>query len=128
MLPVNLYLKLEKLCLYTFLNLSTEIEYNTILTEIVIGYICGRQYNNSILSFSDYTNKMSLEQFIILNRNFFPFMPITKNYYKIFVIDKMYMIKKHNNNNPVYKNREIKTNHWGDFKKILSHTKSLIYL
>lgn len=112
-------------------SLINEIEYNTILTENnILDIFAEDTMSNSILSFSNYTNKMSLEQFITLNRNFFPFMPITKNYYKIFVIDRLYISKKHNNNNndPVYKEREIKTNHWGDFKQIFSQTKKLIYL
>lgn len=129
--PIILSFDKSMLMPHFYKSLITEIEYNTILTEDnILDIFAEDSISNSVLSFSDYTDKMSLEQFITLNRNFFPFMPITKNYYKIFVIDRTYMIKKHNdkNNSPIYKNREIKTNHWGDFKKILLHTKNYIYL
>ena len=129
--PIILSFDKSMLMPYFYESLINEIEYNTILTEDnILDIFAEDTISNSVLSFSNYTNKMSLEQFISLNRNFFPFMPITKNYYKIFVIDKMYITKKHNNNNndPVYKEREIKTNHWGDLKNILTQTKKLIYL
>lgn len=129
--PIILSFDKSMLMPHFYESLINEIEYNTILTEDnILDIFAEDSISNNILSFSNYTNKMSLEQFITLNRNFFPFMPITKNYYKIFVIDRMYISKKLNNNNndPVYKEREIKTNHWGDLKNILTQTKKLIYL
>jgi hypothetical protein len=129
--PIILSFDKSMLMPHFYESLITDIEYNTILTEDnILDIFAEDTISNSVLSISDYVDKMSLEQFITLNRNFFPFMPITKNYYKIFVIDRTYTKNKHNdkNNSPIYKNREIKTNHWGDLKNILSQTKKLIYL
>lgn len=139
--PIILSFDKNMLMPYFYESLINEIQYNTILTEDnILDIFAEDSISNNILSFSDYTDQMSLEQFITLNRNFFPFMPITKNYYKIFVIDRMYISTKRNNNDinnndinninndPVYKEREIKTNHWGDLKNILTQTKKLIYL
>lgn len=86
-------------------SLIDEIEYNTIFTEdTIIDIFAEDSISNDILSLSDYDRNITLEQFITLNRNFFPFMPITKNYYNIFVIDKMYLTRTRSNiDTPIYK-------------------------
>jgi len=66
-------------------------------------------------------SKQILKDFIPMNRDFFPFGLISKNTYKIYIIDKMYCerLKKciYNSNK---KKREIKTNHFGFIEKFIS--------
>lgn len=128
--PIILSFDKNMLMPHFYESLINEIEYNTtLIKENIIDIFTEHSTSNNVLSFSNYTNKMSLEQFITLNRNFFPFMPITKNYYKIFVLDKMYMAKKNSiGDTPSDEDLEIKTNPWDDFKELLTQTKKLIYL
>jgi len=70
----------------------------------------------------------SLKEFVGSNRNFFPISPVTKNLYRLFVMDNLYLqqldsvdhIPESN-----ARNNQIKTSHWSE---LIISTKKLIYL
>ena len=64
------------------------------------------------------SNKETVEKFVQMNRNYFPILPVTKNTYKIYVIDRMYherLVIIDDNAMKERKNKQIKTSHFGDF-------------
>ncbi len=115
---------------YCYNALIEEIEYCTILTEdAIIDIFAEDVLSNKVISLSA-SDDYNIEEFIISNRGFFPTSPMTKNLYKVFVIDKSYITRrKHNTNEPTNTNigKDIQPNQWSDLTRILNHTKSLIY-
>jgi hypothetical protein len=109
-------------------EIINEIEYNTILTEdAVIDIFAEDTLSNNTVSLLS-GQGTNIGDFIVSNRNFFPFTPVTKNLYNIFVIDKMYLTKINEKDIiPACKKtkKEIITNHWTN---IVNQTKRLIYL
>lgn len=113
---------------HCYSEIINEIEYNTILTEdAVIDIFAEDTLSNNTVSLLS-GQGTNIGEFIVSNRNFFPFTPITKNFYNIFVIDKMYLTRINETDNiPACEktNKDIITNHWTN---IVNQTKRLIYL
>lgn len=113
---------------YCYNALIEEIEYNTILTEqAIIDIFAEDVLSNKVVSLSR-NNDCSIEEFIASNREFFPLKPVTKDLYKLFVIDKMYLTKTNENDDPQPTHAEIKTNILGNWNSVVKQTMSLIYL
>lgn len=109
-------------------RLINEIEFCTILhKDVILDIFAEDVLSNEIMSFVP-TQKYTIKEVVTANRNFFPYSPVTKNLYKLFVIDEMYLKRSANGiHTPIYKEtqKKIKPSKWSD---ILTHTRSLIYL
>lgn len=93
------------------------IEDNTILyRNEVLDIFAHDTLNNDTISIP--SNNETVESLVQMNRNYFPISPITKNTYKIYVIDRMYherLVLIDDNVIKQRKNKQIKTSHFGDF-------------
>lgn len=93
------------------------IEDNTILYKHEILDIFAHDTLNSD-TISIPSNEQTVEKLVQMNRNYFPMLPVTKNAYKIYVIDRMYherLVLIDENAVNQRKNKQIKTSHFGDF-------------
>jgi hypothetical protein len=115
---------------YCYNALIQEIEYCTVLTEdVIIDIFAEDLLSNKVISLST-RDDCNIEEFIISNRGFFPSSPVTKNLYKVFVIDKSYLTRRKNNSNELTNTdigKEVQSNQWNDLTRIINDTKSLIY-
>ena len=109
-------------------RLINEIEFCTILHKAIILDIFAEDVlSNKTISLHP-TQEYSIKEFVTSNRDFFPISPVTKNLYKLFVIDDIYLKKTASGiRTPIYEETQnkIKPIMWSD---ILTHTRSLIYL
>ena len=93
------------------------IEDNTILYKNeVLDIFVHDTLNSDTISIP--SNKETVKKFVEMNRNYFPILPVIKNTYQIYVIDRMYherLVIVDENVMKERKNKQIKTSHFGDF-------------
>ena len=66
------------------------------------------------------TKNQSIKDFIPMNRRYFPFESVSRNTYKLYIIDRSYCERLTNCiNQRKNKNREIKTNHFDFMRKLI---------
>ncbi len=96
--------------------LQTIEDYTLLYKNEVLDIFAHDTLNSDTISIP--SSKQTVENFVQMNRNYFPISPVTKNTYKIYVIDRMYherLVIVDDNAMKERKNKQIKTSHFGDF-------------
>ena len=113
---VNSYHTLKEV--YEFILQAIERE--TIFTRNdILAIFAQDTMSNETLTFP--CSDVCVNSFILLNRDYFPIGLVSKNTYKLYIIDHMYRERLRKNLIPVPKSKSIKTSHYDSVKQTLKN-------
>jgi len=96
------------------------IERETIFTRNdILAIFAQDTMSNETLTFP--CSDVCVNSFILLNRDYFPIGLVSKNTYKLYIIDHMYRERLRKNLIPVPKDKSIKTSHYDSMKQTLKN-------
>lgn len=114
--PLNIHVNSYNTLKEVYDLIIQTVERETILKTCDILAIFAQDcLSNNTLTFPN--SDICVNTFILLNRDYFPIGLVSKNTYKLYIIDHMYREKINKDVIPEPKQREIKTSHFNSMKQ-----------